>query len=43
MCGLMGGGGAFHENIQLDQIQTCRLVAIINFNMRNTLKTVPDS
>ena len=28
---------------QLDQIQNGRLVAIIDFNMRNILETVPDS
>ena len=32
-----------HEKFQLDQIQTGRLSAIINFNMRNICKTMPDS
>ena len=34
--------GLRSEKFQLDQIQNARLSAIINFNMPDTVQTVPD-
>ena len=35
--------GICPKKIQLDQIKNCQLAAIIDFNMCNIWKTVPDS